>query len=84
VCKAESKLRLTRAGTSTHHSVVLSTQRKLGPEFAFTWHRARANMSCLSAQIGSSGLVPKIDRAIQLQALEQSLSCTYRVVQAGS
>lgn len=57
-CKAESKLRLVQAGTSPQHSVVLSMQSTLGPEFAFMWHRAWAGASCLSAQLVSSGSVP--------------------------
>lgn len=57
-CKTESKLRLRRAGTSTQHSVVLSTESNLGPDLAFTWHRAWANMSCISAQFVSSGSAP--------------------------
>lgn len=33
-------------------------QSTLGPEFAFTWHRAWAGASCLSAQLVSSGSAP--------------------------
>lgn len=45
-CKVEYKPMLMQAGTSIQPSVLLSN---FGSEFAFTWHSAWANTSCLSA-----------------------------------